>query len=45
MSRVKIGRNDPCPCGGGKKYKRCRGFITQVPAFELNKRLAARAKA
>ncbi|PYT73444.1 MAG: hypothetical protein DMG41_28675 [Acidobacteria bacterium] len=19
----KIGRNDPCPCGSGKKYKRC----------------------
>ena len=21
----KIGRNDPCPCGSGKKYKQCRG--------------------
>jgi len=21
--RVKIGRNDPCPCGSGKKYKKC----------------------
>ncbi|SER45831.1 SEC-C motif-containing protein [Halopseudomonas bauzanensis] len=21
----KIGRNEPCPCGGGKKYKRCHG--------------------
>ena len=21
----KIGRNDPCPCGSGKKYKRCHG--------------------
>jgi len=20
---VKIGRNDPCPCGSGKKFKRC----------------------
>ena len=20
---VKIGRNDPCPCGSGKKYKKC----------------------
>lgn len=19
----KIGRNDPCPCGSGKKYKKC----------------------
>jgi preprotein translocase subunit SecA len=23
----KIGRNDPCPCGSGKKYKNCCGFI------------------
>ena len=22
-TRVKIGRNDPCPCGSGKKYKKC----------------------
>src|SRR5262249_16349800 len=21
--RSKVGRNDPCPCGSGKKYKRC----------------------
>lgn len=21
----KIGRNQPCPCGSGKKYKRCCG--------------------
>jgi preprotein translocase subunit SecA len=21
----KVGRNDPCPCGSGKKYKRCCG--------------------
>ena len=23
QSRVKTGRNDPCPCGSGKKYKKC----------------------
>jgi preprotein translocase subunit SecA len=23
----KIGRNDPCPCGSGKKYKQCHGQI------------------
>jgi hypothetical protein len=23
--RVKIGRNDPCPCGSGKKFKKCCG--------------------
>ena len=22
---LKIGRNDPCPCGSGKKYKQCCG--------------------
>ena len=24
-SAVKVGRNDPCPCGSGKKYKNCCG--------------------
>ncbi|MCL4748331.1 MAG: SEC-C domain-containing protein, partial [Burkholderiaceae bacterium] len=23
----KIGRNDPCPCGSGKKYKQCHGRL------------------
>lgn len=23
--KIKIGRNDPCPCGSGKKYKKCCG--------------------
>ncbi len=23
VKKVKIGRNDPCPCGSGKKYKKC----------------------
>jgi len=22
---AKVGRNDPCPCGSGKKYKKCCG--------------------
>ena len=21
--KFKLGRNDPCPCGSGKKYKKC----------------------
>jgi preprotein translocase subunit SecA len=25
VRREKIGRNDPCPCGSGKKYKKCHG--------------------
>jgi preprotein translocase subunit SecA len=24
-SQPKVGRNDPCPCGSGKKYKKCHG--------------------
>ncbi|MBQ4488748.1 MAG: preprotein translocase subunit SecA [Ruminobacter sp.] len=24
---VKVGRNDPCPCGSGKKYKECHGRL------------------
>jgi len=24
-SAAKVGRNDPCPCGSGKKYKKCHG--------------------
>ncbi len=24
---LKVGRNDPCPCGSGKKYKQCHGRI------------------
>jgi preprotein translocase subunit SecA len=24
----KVGRNDPCPCGSGKKYKQCHGKIS-----------------
>jgi uncharacterized protein YecA (UPF0149 family) len=23
--RGKVGRNDPCPCGSGRKYKKCHG--------------------
>src|SRR5690606_34313652 len=26
-SEPKIGRNEPCPCGSGKKYKHCHGQI------------------
>jgi len=26
----KVGRNDPCPCGSGKKYKKCHGAGTAV---------------
>jgi preprotein translocase subunit SecA len=26
-NKPKIGRNDPCPCGSGKKYKNCHGQL------------------
>lgn len=42
--REKIGRNDPCPCGSGKKYKKCHGIaiaqqgsITPPSAEEIKK--------
>jgi uncharacterized protein YecA (UPF0149 family) len=26
---AKVGRNDPCPCGSGKKYKKCCGVAQE----------------
>ncbi len=50
--RHKVGRNDPCPCGSGKKYKRCCGAqvstqtaIKQEPDyFKMNKEIAYKGK-
>jgi preprotein translocase subunit SecA len=28
----KVGRNEPCPCGSGKKYKKCHGAHAPEPA-------------
>lgn len=27
---AKVGRNDPCPCGSGKKFKKCHGARKQA---------------
>jgi uncharacterized protein YecA (UPF0149 family) len=27
VAGAKVGRNDPCPCGSGKKYKKCHLLI------------------
>ncbi|GLB61518.1 YecA family protein [Cytobacillus sp. NCCP-133] len=35
MSTVKISRNDPCPCGSGKKYKKCCGKKDAVSIKEV----------
>ena len=26
-AQPKVGRNEPCPCGSGKKYKSCHGKL------------------
>ena len=31
IRREKVGRNDPCPCGSGKKYKKCHGAAGPPP--------------
>ena len=31
IRKEKIGRNDPCPCGSGKKYKKCHGAPGTAP--------------
>ena len=29
----KVGRNDPCPCGSGKKFKKCCELKTSKPSI------------
>ena len=36
MARQKIGRNDPCPCGSGKKYKHCCGPVAEVTDISVD---------
>ncbi len=38
MSSNKVGRNDPCPCGSGKKFKQCceSASVHQAPAQQHN---------
>jgi Fe-S-cluster containining protein len=51
--KYNIGRNDPCPCGSGKKYKKCCGAISgsMPPAskqepdyFMINKEIAYKGR-
>lgn len=42
---AKVGRNDPCPCGSGKKYKSChekegKAFLEKLAREEDKQRLA-----
>jgi hypothetical protein len=41
----KIGRNEPCPCGSGKKYKRCCLHAHEAAAAERAAAAAAQAAA
>ena len=43
-----IGRNDPCPCGSGKKYKKCcrlKDEIVNLETFRYEKYLSVRSSA
>jgi hypothetical protein len=33
---MKVGRNAPCPCGSGKKYKKCCGGVFDKRSFEMS---------
>lgn len=36
MSQVKVGRNEPCPCGSGKKFKKCCGRLEELLDIPTN---------
>ena len=40
----KVGRNDPCPCGSGKKHKKCHGSVTKIEARERMKAMAVASR-
>jgi len=35
IRKEKVGRNDPCPCGSGKKYKKCHGAGSSGPEASI----------
>jgi len=39
---MKVGRNDPCPCGSDRKYKRCCEFKADEPTDSRGKSLTLR---
>ncbi len=43
LEAKKVGRNDPCPCGSGKKYKKCCGRdVTATPQPSFDRRIMER---
>lgn len=45
MDTNQVGRNEPCPCGSGKKYKRCHGVDAAPKLTESTKALPGAAGA
>jgi preprotein translocase subunit SecA len=43
-SEEKVGRNDPCPCGSGKKFKKCHGTASQAIESETSAKTVAKNK-
>jgi|SRR6266849_1917751 len=41
-SMADVGRNDPCPCGSGKKYKRCHLLVEEAAPAPIGQRARAR---
>jgi len=41
---LKIGRNEPCPCGSGKKYKKCCLYKAAAPVASLGRRKIRRVE-
>jgi hypothetical protein len=36
LAKHKIGRNAPCPCGSGKKYKHCCGPLAEITSISID---------
>jgi membrane protein involved in colicin uptake len=45
QSRLKTGRNEPCPCGSGRKYKKCHLAADEKAESEAMTKTAAEAAA
>ena len=45
QSRLKTGRNEPCPCGSGRKYKKCHLAADEKTESEAMAKMAAEAAA
>lgn len=44
MNQPKVGRNDPCPCGSGKKYKNCHYGKENIKTYTATGKRKFKAK-